>query len=347
MRILVTGHGGYIGTVLVPLLARAGHDVVGIESMLFDESAFGRVELDCETRRLDVRDLVATDVDGFEAVIHLAGLSNDPLGAYRPELTDAINHKATVRLARLAREVGVERFLFASSCSNYGSAGDDFIDEQGVFRPITPYARSKADAEAALKQLATERFSPVFIRAATAYGASPMLRFDLVLNNLMAWAYTTKRVHLKSDGTPWRPITHVQDISRAYLAAAEAPRETVHNRAYNVGSTTENYRVSELAAIVAETVDGSAIDYASDAGPDTRCYRVDCNRIARELPAYKPQWTARRGAQQLLEAFREVDLTVEDVEGARYNRIAHVISLIEAGSMSPDLRWHARRRATA
>jgi nucleoside-diphosphate-sugar epimerase len=286
----------------------------------------------------DVRDIVVGDLAGFDAVIHLAGLSNDPLGDYRPNLTQQINCEASVNLARLAKKAGVRRFLFASSCSNYGAAGSDFLTESAPFNPVTPYGLSKVEVEHAVAPMADESFSPTFLRASTAYGLSPRIRFDLVLNNLTAWAFTTGQIYLKSDGSPWRPIVHVEDIARAYIAALEADRELVHNEAFNVGLTTENYQVREIADIVQAIVPNSRIEFAPDAGPDTRCYRVDCNYIGRRLHAFKPQWTARRGVEQLYEAFCSVGLSLEDFEGERFKRIAHVKKLIRNGELDDDLR---------
>ncbi len=339
MRVLVTGHLGYIGTVLAPMLQRRGHEVVGLDSDLFAACTFTGEPPAVPCLRKDVRDVEPADVAGHDAVIHLAGLSNDPLGDYRPELTDQINHRASVRLARLAREAGVERFLFASSCSNYGGAGDDFLDEDSTFNPVTPYGISKVQVEEAVAALANDGFSPVFLRASTAYGVSPRLRFDLVLNNLTAWACTTGLVYLKSDGTPWRPIVHVEDIALAYACLLEAPRELVHNQAFNVGLTTENYRIRELAEIVREVVPNCRVEFAPDASPDKRNYRVDCNKLCRTIHAYKPQWTARRGVEELCAAYQRVGLTLDEFEGPRYKRIAHVKELIAQGRLDAELRW--------
>jgi nucleoside-diphosphate-sugar epimerase len=289
--------------------------------------------------RVDSRDVTLDQIRGQEAVIHLAGLSNDPLGDYDPSLTDAINRQASVRLARLAKEAGVSRFLFASSCSNYGGGGNDFLDENAPFNPVTPYGISKVRVEQEVAPLASDEFSPTFLRASTAFGVSPRLRFDLVLNNLTAWAFTTGQVHLKSDGTPWRPIVHVSDIARAYVAALHADREVVHNRAFNVGTTTENYQIRELALMVRDVVPGSEISFAEGAGPDKRCYRVDCNLLARTLHDYKPQWTARRGVEELYAVYRDVGLTLDDFEGPKYKRIAHVKRLLAEGKLAPTLRW--------
>jgi nucleoside-diphosphate-sugar epimerase len=338
MKVLVTGNRGYIGSVLCGMLQDRGHEVTGLDSDIFRACTFLGAPDDTPTIDKDVRDIVADDVAGFEAVIHLAGLSNDPLGDYRPHLTEEINCNASIALARMAKRAGVSRFLFASSCSNYGAAGADFLSEDAPFNPVTPYGMSKANVERAVAPMADETFSPTFIRASTAYGLSPRIRFDLVVNNLTAWAFTTGHVQLKSDGMPWRPIVHVEDIARAYVAALEADRDLVHNEAFNVGTTTENYQIWEIAEIVRSVVPGSRVTFADDAAPDTRCYRVDCNYIARRLRDFKPQWTARRGIEQLYESFCEIGLTLEDFEGERFKRIAHVTKLIRDGEIDADLR---------
>lgn len=339
MRVLVTGHKGYIGSVLVPMLLDAGHEVTGIDTDLYAACTFTGELAEVPELRLDTRDMTLNHITGHDAIIHLAGLSNDPLGDYDPSLTDAINRQASVRLARLAKEAGVGRFLFASSCSNYGGGGNDFLDENAPFNPVTPYGISKVRVEQEVSPLAGDDFSPTFLRASTAFGVSPRLRFDLVLNNLTAWAFTTGQVHLKSDGTPWRPIVHVSDIARAYVAVLHADRDLVHNRAFNVGTTTENYQIRELAQIVRDIVPGSEISFADGAGPDKRCYRVDCNLLARTLHSYKPQWTARRGVEELYGTYKAVGLTLEDFEGPKYKRIAHVKQLLGEGKLDPTLRW--------
>jgi nucleoside-diphosphate-sugar epimerase len=339
MRILVTGHKGYIGAVMAPWLAAAGHEVVGLDSDLFEQCTFGEPLVDFPSIRKDLRDVEVSDLEGFDALIHLAGLSNDPLGNLNPKLTYEINHEASVRLARLAREAGVGRFLFSSSCSTYGKAGDEILNEEAEFNPVTPYARSKVLVEQDVARLADNNFSPVYLRNATAYGVSPRLRFDLVLNNLVAWAFATGRVYIKSDGTPWRPIVHIEDISRAFLAALEAPRELVHNQAFNVGRSQENYQIRDLAEIVKVTVPGCVIEYAADAGPDTRCYRVDFGRITKVLPGFQPQWDAARGARELYDIYRRVGLRVEDFEGPRYKRIDHIQRLLATGRLDSSLRW--------
>jgi len=339
MRVLVTGHRGYIGTVMVPMLLQAGHTVFGLDSDLFEQCTFGPGLVDVPGRRVDLRDVQTTDLQGFDAVIHLAALSNDPMSDLNPEITYDINHAASVRLARLAKEAGIPRFLYSSSCSSYGTAGDDLVDETAALNPISAYAISKVRAERDVARLADDSFSPTFLRNATAYGVSPRLRFDLVLNNLTAWAYAKGRVHIKSDGTPWRPIVHIEDISRAFLAVLAAPRDVVHNQALNVGQTEENYRIRQLADIVQKVVPGSQIEYARDGGPDPRCYRVDFGKIHRLLPDFKPQWDARRGAEELYEAYRVGGLVIDDCEGPRFKRIDHLKHLLASGRVDSTLRW--------
>jgi nucleoside-diphosphate-sugar epimerase len=342
MRVLLTGHKGYIGAVMTPMLLAAGHEVVGLDSDLFQQCTFGDPAPEVPQIQKDIRDIQAGDLAGFDALIHLAGLSNDPLGDLNPRLTYAINHRASVRLALLAKRARVARFLFASSCSTYGAAGDEPIDERGAFNPVTPYGRSKVLVERDVARLADARFCPTFLRNATAYGVSPRLRFDLALNNLVAWAYTTGRVYLKSDGTAWRPIVHIEDIARAFIAVLHAPTDLMRNQAFNVGLSGENYRISELAQIVQETVPGCRIEYAAGAASDKRCYRVDCEKIARMLPEFQPQWNARRGAQQLYEVYRRVGLRLEDFEGPRYKRIDHIKQLLSAGLLDSALRWQTQ-----
>lgn len=324
MRVFVTGHAGYIGTILVPLLQQAGHDVVGLDNYLYEDCGFGVDVVDAPALRQDVRDVTHSQLEGFDAVLHLAAISNDPLGNLNPETTYDINHRAAVSLAVEAKKAGVPRFIFSSSCSLYGAAGDDFLDEEAAFNPVTPYGKSKIMAEQDLRLLADDDFSPTYLRNATAFGVSPRLRGDLVVNNLTGYAVTTGEVLIKSDGSPWRPLVHIEDISRAFLAVMEAPREIVHNEAFNVGMTSENYRVREVGAIVEELVTGSVVRYAEDGGPDPRCYRVECEKLPSLIPAFQPQWTVRKGVEELMNAYRAAQLTLEDFESWRFLRLAQV-----------------------
>lgn len=342
MHVLVTGHNGYVGTKMMPMLIAAGYDVSGLDSNLYKESIFGEEikDQDFPEIRKDIRDIESSDIQGFDAIIHLAGLSNDPLGDLNPELTFDINHKASVRLAKLAKKVGVERFIFSSSCSNYGAGVQDWLDEKSTLNPVTPYGTSKVLVEQDVAKLADEKFSPTFLRSGTAYGVSSRLRFDLVLNNLVAWAYTTGQVFMKSDGSAWRPIVHIEDMSLAFLSALNAPIDLVNNETFNVGQTKENYRIKDIANIVAETVPGSKIEFAGGAEADKRNYRVNCDKIVNELPDYKPRWNARKGANELYETYKKTGLRLDDFEGPRYRRIDQIKQLLSTGRLNKDLRWN-------
>jgi nucleoside-diphosphate-sugar epimerase/SAM-dependent methyltransferase len=339
MRVLVTGNRGYIGTVLTPMLEAAGHEVVGLDSDLYERCTFapGGEMPEVPTILKDIREVEVSDLLGFDAVLHLAALSNDPLGDFRPATTFSINYEGTMRVARAAKAAGVRRFVFSSSCSNYGASGPDFIDETGAFNPVTPYGESKVKSELGLAGLSDDSFCTTCLRSATAYGVSPRIRFDLVLNNLVAWAVTTGRIFMKSDGTPWRPITHIEDISRAFVATLEAPVEDVNGEAFNVGVTEHNYQIRELAGIVAETVPGCEVTLANDAGPDKRSYRVNCDKIRRVLPSFEPQWDARKGARSLYEAYLAENLTLEEFEGPRFQRIGHIKKLVAEGIIDETL----------
>ena len=342
MNILVTGHQGYIGAVLLRVLRAAGHTVVGLDTGYFADCLLAQAPdpPDRELRK-DLRAVSTADLRGIEAVIHLAALSDDPLGGLNPALTDAINRCATVELARKAREAGVSRFLFSSSCSVYGASDTDLpLTEEAPFNPVTAYGLSKVQAEAGLAALAADAFTPVFLRNATAYGASPRLRLDtLVLNNLVGWAVTTGVVRILSDGTPWRPLAHVEDISNAFLAALHAPREAVHNEAFNVGQDGENFQIRDIAEVVRQTVPGCEVEYTGEHRGDRRTYRVAFGKIRERLPGFRPRWTIRKGAEELHHLLKGAGLTLETFQGRKFKRLAQLNHLLEQGRLNADLFW--------
>lgn len=340
MRVLLTGHQGYIGTVMAPMLLAAGHEVTGLDTGFYTACTYPGAPAPAEIPTIfrDVRDVTVDDLRGFEAIIHLAALSNDPLSDLNPDITYDINHRGSVHIAEMGKQAGVERFLLASSCSNYGSAGADMVDETGTLAPVTAYGKSKVLAERDIFVLRGPNFFPAFLRPATAYGVSPRLRLDIVLNNLVACAVTTGLIVLQSDGTPWRPIVHAADISRAFIAALNAHPDKISGEAFNVGQTDQNYQVIDIAEAVAQTVPGCRIEIAQGAGPDTRSYRVNFDKIARVMPDFQPQWDALKGAQELYESFTLAGLKQADFDGTRYKRTGTVKGLLADGVLDSGLR---------
>jgi nucleoside-diphosphate-sugar epimerase len=330
------------------MLLERGHDVTGLDSCLFDGCGFATGKPPpVPVIHKDVREVQLDDLRGFDAVAHLAGISNDPLGDLAPQTTYAINHAASVRLARLSKQAGVPRFVFSSSCSNYGAAGDSYLDEEASFNPVTPYAQSKVWTERDVTPMADESFSPTFLRSATAFGVSTRLRGDLVVNNLVGYAVTSGQVLIKSDGMPWRPLVHIEDISRAFVAVLEAPRKLVHNESFNIGQTVENYRVREIAQMVAEVVPNSQVTFAGDASPDARNYRVNCDKIRKVLPTFRPRWTVRKGVEEVYDAYCRHGTTSEEFLSSSFVRLKKIRELQNAGKLDDTLSWRSRGRSAA
>lgn len=346
-RVLVTGDRGYLGAVMAPLLARAGHAVVGVDVDFYRGCDLASLSTDYERIDLDIRDLTRGHLVGFDAVVHLAALSNDPIGNLNQDWTSRINHTASVRLARLAREAGVERFLFSSSCIMYGLASEAVATEESPLDPQTEYARSKVLAEREISDLASDEFSPVFLRNGTVYGLSPRMRFDTVLNDLVASAFTTGRVAVLSDGKPWRPVVHVEDVARAFAMVLEAPRARVHNQAFNTGADDLNYQVLDLARIAAKSVKSARLEVLGSPDADQRTYRASFAKFAATFPDFTFRWNAETGAAQLVDDFSRIGLTETTYRSDRFTRLRHLTELLRGGQLDDDLRWTSSIRGTA
>ncbi len=338
MKVLVTGHRGYIGVEMVSVLRNAGHEVVGLDTGFFDECDFRSPPDDIPSLNIDLRDVKPEQLHGIDAVCYLAALSNDPLGDLNPNLTYDINLHGSIRFAECAKAAGVKRFLFSSSCSLYGAGGDGFLDEKAAFNPVTPYGKSKVELELAVAKIADDNFSPVYLRNATAYGVSRRLRADIVVNNLVGHAVTTGKVLLQSDGTPWRPLVHIRDIIHAFEKMLVAPKDVIHNQAFNVGRTAENFQIRDVAKMVAEVVPNCELAFAAGASADARDYRVSFAKIENTLPGFAPQWTLRKGIEELYQAYLEGNMTKEDWQGPRYYRLKTIMGLRDHGRVDDNLR---------
>jgi nucleoside-diphosphate-sugar epimerase len=338
MKVLVTGHRGYIGVEMVSELRKAGHDVVGLDTGLYDECDFMAPPDEVPNVNVDLRDVTAAQLKGIDAVLHLAALSNDPLGDLNPGITYDINQHASVRLARAAKEAGVRRFLFSSSCSLYGAGGEGALDENAAFYPVTAYGESKVRVEQELASLASDTFCPVYLRNATAYGVSRRLRADIVVNNLVGHALTTGKVLLQSDGTPWRPLVHIRDIIDAFIACLGAPTSIIQNQAFNVGRSSENFQIRQVATMVSEVVPNCKVTFAAGASADARNYRVDFRKAETGLPGYRPRWTLREGIVELYQAYSRAGMTEEMFLGPRYYRLRTVRGLQDRGALDANLR---------
>jgi len=339
-NILVTGHDGFIGTLLVNLLNRKGYGVTGIDTGFFGpECRLYTQENKVKTIKKDLRELEEKDLEGIDAVCHLAALSNDPLGQVNPDLTYDINYKASVRLAELSKKAGVSKFIYSSSCSMYGVAGDEALDESAEFNPVTAYAKSKVMTEQQVLPMGNKDFSVTSLRNSTAYGASSKLRLDLVVNNLVGWAMVTGQIKILSDGTPWRPIVHAEDIARAFIAVIDAPAERVNKEAFNVGIDSENYRIKEIAEIIGQIIPGCEIVITGEHGSDSRSYRVDFGKIKRQLPEFKPEWNLKTGVQQLQNHYLKYKMNDEKFNGRYFIRLKQIQHLLETKSVDDRLYW--------
>jgi nucleoside-diphosphate-sugar epimerase len=339
MRILVTGTEGYLGSLLAPLLMREGHEVLGVDTGFYKSGwLYHGVSATPQTLNKDIRQITSDDLEDMEAVVHMAELSNDPTGELAPHITHAINHKGSVRLAQLAKGAGVERFVYMSSCSVYGLAAESYVTEESPLNPQTAYATCKTLVERDLQAMADDRFSPTFLRNATAYGASPRMRFDIVLNNLAGLAWTTKEIKMVSDGTPWRPLVHALDIAQAIVCTLNAPRAAIHNQIFNVGETTHNYTIKDVAEVIAEIFPDCRLSFGQS-GADNRSYRVSFDKIKTRLPGFRCGWDARRGAQQLHDLFEQIEMTPDIFNGRGFTRLKQLEYLIRTRQIDDNFFW--------